>query len=59
MTTTPQAATAEPLHSGDYQAPVTLLPMGAPYDNDPNSQGFFPVGSECAKRVPRTHRAHL
>jgi len=32
-----------------------LVPMNA--DMGDNSQGWFPVGSECAKMIPLTHRA--
>lgn len=36
-----------------------LLPVGEPWDSDEQSQGWFPVGSECAKRVPLTHRGRF
>lgn len=33
-----------------------LIPVDMDVDEDAGSQGWFPVGSECAKRIPRTHR---
>jgi len=34
-----------------------LIPMDATNVPENLDQGWFPVGSECAKRVPLTHRA--
>jgi hypothetical protein len=34
----------------------TLIPAAADVDDDHGSQGWFPVGPDCAKRIPRTHR---
>ena len=33
-----------------------LIPMSEQVDDSQDSQGYFPVGSECAKRLPLTHR---
>lgn len=35
----------------------TLIPNGQDVGDEHGSQGWFPVGSECAKRIPKTHRA--
>lgn len=38
---------------------LKLIPVGHPLSNDPaESQGCFPVGSECAKKVPAGYRVN-
>jgi hypothetical protein len=37
----------------------TLFSTDLAHWADPQSQGAFPVGPECAKRIPRDHRFRL
>jgi hypothetical protein len=34
-----------------------IIPVGDPRSGGPESQGCFPLGSECAKRLPKTLRS--
>lgn len=36
-----------------------LFPAGDEHWQDPDSQGAFPVGSECAKKLPAEYRLRL
>jgi len=39
---------------------LTIAPVDLPEQDWPagvESQGWFPVGNECAKKIPKTHRA--
>ena len=35
---------------------LKLIPVGHEAEGGASSQGMFPVGSECAKRIPKEYR---